>query len=72
MPQSQHLLTKGHVHAFISLRVLSSRLFRFGRDRVDFLHSSWYEAMLWICAENSAASSGIVQCLLLLSRAYRA
>ena len=25
----------------------------FGWDRVNFLHSSWYGAMFWICAENS-------------------
>ena len=24
----------------------------FGWDTVDFLHSSWYGAMFWICAEN--------------------
>lgn len=70
MPQSLGLLTKGHLHAFISLLFLSSRPFCFGRDRVDFLHNSRYEAILWICAENKVDSSGM--CLLLPSKAYTA
>ena len=42
----------------------------FGWDRVNFLHSSWYGAMFWICAENSVDNSGMFS--LLLSSAYTA
>ena len=42
----------------------------FGWDRVNFLHSSEYGAMVWICAENSVDNSGVV--LLLLSSASTA
>ena len=41
-----------------------------GWDRVNFLHSSWYGAMLWIYAENSVDNSGMFS--LLLSSAYAA
>ena len=30
-----------------------------GWDRVSFLHWSKHEAMLWICAENSADNPGV-------------
>ena len=31
----------------------------FGWDRVNFLHSSWYGAMFWICAGNSGDNTRI-------------
>ena len=31
----------------------------FAWDRVNFLHSSWYGAMVWICAENSVDNTGM-------------
>ena len=40
----------------------------FGCDRVNLLHSSWYGAMFWICAENSVDSTEMFS--LLLSSAY--
>ena len=41
----------------------------FGLDRVNFLHSSWYEVMLWTFAENCVDNTGMFQ--FLLSSAYR-
>ena len=40
----------------------------FGWDRVRFLHSSYYGAMVWICAGNSVDNTGMFW--LLLSSAY--
>jgi len=40
----------------------------FGWDRVNFLHSNWYEAMFWICAENSIDNTRMSSSL--LSHAY--
>ena len=40
----------------------------FGWHRLNFLHSSWYGAMFWICAGNSVDNAGMF--LLLLSSAY--
>ena len=40
----------------------------FDWGRVNFLRSSWYEAMFWICAENSVDNTGMFS--LLLSSAY--
>ena len=40
----------------------------FGWGRVNFLHSSWYGAMFWICDENSVDNTGMFS--LLLSSAY--
>ena len=40
----------------------------FGWDRVNFLRSSWYGAMFWICAEDSVGNTGMFS--LLLSSAY--
>ena len=40
----------------------------FGWDRVNFLHSSSYGAVFWICAGNSADNTGMFS--LLLSSAY--
>ena len=37
-------------------------------DAANFLHSSWYGAMFWICAENSVDNTE--RFLLLLSRVY--
>ena len=31
----------------------------FGWDRVNFLHSSWYGAVFWICDENGVDNSGM-------------
>lgn len=42
----------------------------FGWGRVDFLHSSSYEAMFWVCARNGADNTGMFS--LLLSSAYTA
>ena len=36
----------------------------FGWGRAHFLHSSYYKAMFWICAENTVDSTGLVQLLL--------
>ena len=36
--------------------------------RVNFLHSNWYGATFWICAENSVDNTGMFS--LLLSSAY--
>jgi len=38
----------------------------FGWDRVNFLHSSWYGATFWICADHSVDDTGMFS--LLLSR----
>jgi len=35
----------------------------FGWDRVNFLHSSLYDAMFWICDENSVDNRGMFQLL---------
>ena len=40
----------------------------FGWGRVNFLHSSWYGAVVWICAGNSVDNTGMFS--LLLSSAY--
>ena len=40
----------------------------FGWDTVNFLHSSWYGAVCWICAENSVDNPGMFS--FLLSSAY--
>ena len=40
----------------------------FGQDRVNFLHSSWYGAMFWICDQNSIDNTGMFS--LLLNSAY--
>lgn len=39
-----------------------------GWGRVNFLHSGWYGAMFWICAEHRAGNTEVF--LLLLDRAY--
>jgi len=41
----------------------------FGWGRVNFLHSSWSGALLWVCAANSVGNTGMF--LLLLSSAHR-
>ena len=36
----------------------------FGGDRVQHFYSSWYEAMFWVCAENSVDHTEMVSLLL--------
>jgi len=49
-------------------QVIKSHCAGFGWDRVNFLHTSWYETIFWICAENSVDHTGMFR--LLLSSTY--